>query len=208
MRLRLMPRQEKFFELFDELAQNAVSCARALQALVEDPQQARERAADATDLEHKGDRIVHEAFNRLNNSFITPIDREDIHSLLGGMDDIIDYIESTCDRLVLYQITEMTPEAREMADVLVRAADQVREAISHLSEIRNIRKILDPCVRVNDFENEGDRINRRALQIIFSGSMAPLEALKWREVYDHFEKAIDKCEDVAHVLESIVVKNV
>ncbi len=207
MRLRLMPREEQFFELFNQMADIVVKGARVLNDLVQDFSKAPELAAQAIEIEHEGDFILHEVFKRLNNTFITPLDREDIHALIGGLDDILDYVEATCDRLVLYQIKQPTPEALEMADVIVRATEQVQLAVSHLDDLRDIRKVLDPCVRVNDFENEGDRINRRALQQIFSGSLEPLEALKWREIYDQFESAVDKCEFVAHILESIIVKN-
>lgn len=207
MKLRLMPREEQFFDLFDDAAANVVLATRVLRELVQDISRAKEKADQAVELEHRGDSILHECFTRLNNTFITPLDREDIHSLIAGLDDIVDYTESTCDRLVLYQIDEPTEESLELADVLVRAAEQVQQAVRHLNNLRDIRKVLDPCVRVNDFENEGDRVNRRALQRLFSGEMEPLDALKWREIYDTFEEAIDKCEYVAHVIESIVVKN-
>jgi len=202
-----MPREEHFFDLFNDAAANVVEGAIVLRDLIGDLSKSQEKAMKAVEIEHRGDAILHETFKRLNNTFITPFDREDIHSLIGGLDDIIDYIESTCDRLVLYQITEPTEESLELADVLVRATREVQAAVAHLSQLRHIRKVLDPCVRVNDYENEGDRINRRALQRLFSGVMGPLDALKWREIYDHFETAIDKCEDVAHALETIVVKN-
>ncbi len=207
MRLHLMPREEPFFELFDQAAANVVQGAKVLKEMVTDFSKAEDKAAVAIEIEHRGDSILHEVFKRLNNTFITPLDREDIHMLIGGLDDIIDYIESTCDRLLLYKVNEPTEEALEFAEVVLRATEQVQIAVTNLNDLRNIRKVLDPCVRVNDFENEGDRINRRALQRLFSGAMEPLEALKWREIYDHFESAIDKCEDVAHILESIVVKN-
>ncbi len=207
MKLRLMPREEQFFELFDRAAGNVVKAARVLNEMMQDFSKAQEMAAKAIELEHEGDFILHEIFKRLNDTFITPLDREDILALIGGLDDITDFIEATCDRLVLYGVDKPTPEAVEMADVILRASEQVQEAVSHLSQLRDTRKVLDPCVRVNDFENEGDRINRRALQQLFSGAMEPLEAMKWREIYDQFEEAIDKCEYVAHLLESIVVKN-
>ncbi|MCC6484558.1 MAG: DUF47 domain-containing protein [Armatimonadetes bacterium] len=207
MKLHLMPRQEQFFELFDRAAANAVKAAQVLNEMVKDFNKAPEMSARAVEAEHEGDFILHDIFKRLNDSFITPLDREDIHALADGLDDITDFIESACDRLVLYAVTEPTSEAIEMADVILQATQEVQKAVSHLSELRDTRKVLDPCVRVNDFENEGDRINRKALKQIFSGAMEPLEAMKWREIYDHFEEAIDKCEHVAHILEGIVVKN-
>ncbi len=207
MKLRLMPREEQFFGLFNDAAGYVVEAAEVLQELVNDLPGAAAKAARAVDIEHKCDSILHEVLTRLNNTFITPLDREDIHTLIAGLDDIVDFTEATCDRLTLYGVEKVTEESVELADVLVRAAKQVQEAVSHLNDLRHIRKVLDPCVRVNDFENEGDRINRRALQRVFGGEMQPLDALKWREIYDHFEAAIDRCEYVAHLLESIVVKN-
>lgn len=207
MKLRLMPREEQFFDLFNEAAAHVVKGARLLQDLVNNFDTASEKAALAVQMEHQCDAILHEVFRRLNNTFIAPFDREDIHGLIGGLDDIMDYIESTCDRLVLYQVACPTREAVALADILVRATEQIQEAVAHLDKLRQTRKILDPCVRVNDIENEGDQINRKALQRLFSGEMSALDALKWREIYDHFETAIDNCEDVAHLLEGIVVKN-
>ncbi len=207
MRLHLMPREEQFFDIFDEVAINVVKGARALQEMVHDFSQAELKAAECVQIEHEGDRLLHEVFRRLNDTFITPLDREDIHALIGGLDDILDYVESTSDRLLLYNIGVPTEEAVEMADIIVKAAEQIQIAVSALKDIRNIQKILDPCIVVNDLENEGDRINRRALQKLFSGQVEPLDALKWREIYDHFEEAIDHCEDVAHTLQTVVVKN-
>lgn len=207
MRLHLMPREEQFFDIFDEAAANVVKGAKVLREMVQDFSLAEQKAAECVTIEHEGDRLLHEVFRRLNDTFITPLDREDIHALIGGLDDILDYIESTCDRLVLYKVEAPTGEAVEMADVIVRATEQIEIAVGALKNVRSIEKILDPCIVVNDLENEGDRINRRALQRLFGGEIEPLEALKWREIYDHFEQAIDHCEDVAHTLQAVVVKN-
>ncbi len=207
MRLHLMPREEQFFDIFDEVAANVVKGANILQEMVLDFSLAEQKAAECVHVEHEGDRLLHEVFRRVNDTFITPIDREDIHALVSGLDDVLDYIESTCDRLALYNIGQPTEEAIAMADIIVRASEQIVIAVAALKDIRNIEKILAPCVAVNDLENEGDRINRRALRKLFSGEMEPLEAFKWREIYDHFEEAIDHCEEVAHTLQTVVVKN-
>jgi uncharacterized protein Yka (UPF0111/DUF47 family) len=140
-------------------------------------------------------------------SFVTPIDREDIHALAGGLDDVLDYIEATSDRMVLYRIPSPTPEAIELARILVAASEEVQAGVTAIANFRQTDAILKHCVRINELENDGDVVLARALSKLFEGNPHPLDVLKWKEIYDHVETATDKCEDVANVLESVVVKN-
>ena len=205
--MRLMPKEERFFDLFDQAAAKVVEAARTLLDMLENYTDIGYKAGEIRRLEHEGDVIVHEIAKRLNASFVTPIDREDIHALAGGLDDILDYIEATSDRLPLYKIEAPTPEIIELSRVLVTACEEVQAGVTALANFRETESILKHCVRINEMENQGDAILRQALSTLFSGELPPLDVVKWKEIYDHLETATDKCEDVANVLETVVVKN-
>ncbi|MBV9850947.1 MAG: DUF47 domain-containing protein [Armatimonadetes bacterium] len=205
--MRLLPREEKFFDLFDRLAEKVTIGAEMLEDVLRDFSQAEAAKARLRDLEHEADRLVHEVMDRLNKTFVTPLDREDIHALAHVMDDVLDYADSSLDRMLLYGIDRPIPHALEMATLLVRASQQIRQGVTGLRNFGDIRGILDPCVRINELENQCDVINRQALRALFSDGMDPITILKWREIYDRLENALDRCEDVADVLESIAVKN-
>jgi len=206
MKLRLAPREERFFELFDDAAKNIVKGAALLVELVKDPSRSAELSREIEQVEHEGDITTHEIADKLNRSFITPFDHEDIHSLAGRLDDILDDIEATADRMYLYEAGEPTPEMVHLTEVLAETTKAVERAISGLKEMKNARRILDYCIEIHRLENIGDEQSRLALAKLFKGSDA-LYALKWKEIYDHVEDAIDKCEDVASIVESIVVKH-
>jgi predicted phosphate transport protein (TIGR00153 family) len=205
--LRLLPREEKFFDLFDSIAEKAVLAAEALEDGLSDYGNLLLMSERVRTLEHDADTLVHEVMDRLNKSFVTPLDRDDIHALAHVLDDVIDYVESALGRMVLYEIRQPIPRGLEMAQVLVRAAQQVRQAVTGLRTPADLRGILDPCVRINELENQGDQVNREALRELFSGVPDPITVIKLREIYDHLEMAIDRCEDVADVMETIAVKN-
>lgn len=205
--MRLLPREQKFFNLFDQAAEKVVLGAEALEEALADYGQLAATGERLRDLEHEADKLVHETMERLNNTFVTPLDREDIVSLAHALDDVLDYTESTLDRMLLYNIQAPVPLSLDMAKVLVRATQQIRQGVTGLRNFGDIRGILDPCVRINELENQGDALNRQALRELFNGDCDPVTIIKWREVYEHLETAIDRCEDVADCLESIAVKN-
>jgi len=207
MKLRFLPREERFFELFGEQAQNVVKGADLLVDLVADHTQAGDLRKRIEEVEHEGDITTHEIADRLNRTFITPFDHEDIHELAGRMDDILDNIEATADRMFLYEAGEASPEMVSLVKVLSDSTKSLERAIEGLHDIaKNARRIMDYCIEIHRLENMGDEQSRRALAELFKGSDA-LHALKWKEIYDHVENAIDKCEDVASILEGIVVKH-
>lgn len=206
MRLRFIPREERFFELFDEQARNIVKGAELLADLVSDHARTAELCSQIEEVEHEGDITTHEIADRLNRTFVTPFDHEDIHALAGRMDDVLDNIEATADRMFLYEAGEPAPEMLNLADILLDAVKVLQKAVGGLSDMKNARRILDYCIEIHRLENVGDDQSRRALANLFQGSDA-LHALKWKEIYDHVEEAIDKCEDVASILEGIVVKH-
>jgi predicted phosphate transport protein (TIGR00153 family) len=207
MKLNFMPKEERFFELFSSQAQNIVRGASLLADLVRDQSRASDLRNEIEAVEHEGDITTHEIADRLNRTFITPFDHEDIHDLASRLDDVLDNIEATADRMFLYEAGPAGPEMVSLADVLADATKALERAVEGLSDVnRNARRILDHCIEIHRLENMGDEQSRLALANLFKGSDA-LHALKWKEIYDHVENAIDKCEDVASILEGIVVKH-
>lgn len=207
MKLRFVPKEERFFELFAEQAENVVRGAKLLVALVADHTRAAELRDQIEEVEHEGDITTHEIADRLNRTFITPFDHEDIHALSGRMDDILDNIEATADRMFLYEAGAASPEMVSLTEVLADTTKALQRAIGGISDIaRNARRIMDYCIEIHRLENVGDEQSRSALAKLFQGSDA-MWALKWKEIYDHVEDAIDKCEDVASIVEGIVVKH-
>jgi predicted phosphate transport protein (TIGR00153 family) len=167
----------------------------------------RTRAARIKEIEHETDVITHACVERLHKTFITPFDRDDIHRLITRMDDVMDYIDSAAIAVMLYELTDMTPPVRELADVLVRSTESVAVAVSGLKNVKQSKAILDACIEVNRLENEGDEILRGALAELFRGAKDPLLVLKWKEVYEALENATDRCEDVANVIEGVVLEH-
>jgi len=193
--------------LFERHAALTVEGAKEMQRLVQGDQNIRTRAARIKEIEHETDVITHTCVERLHRTFITPFDRDDIHRLITRMDDVMDYIDSAAIAVVLYELTEMTPPARELADVLVRSTESVAVAVSGLKNVKQSKAILDACIEVNRLENEGDEILRGALAELFRGAKDPLLVLKWKEVYEALENATDRCEDVANVIEGVVLEH-
>ncbi len=206
MKLKFIPQEERFFELFDQSAQNVVKGAELLLQLVSDHDRAADLRKEIEEVEHEGDIITHDIADRLNRTFITPFDHEDIHELAGRMDDILDNIEATADRMFLYEAGEPSPEMVDLVKVLAEATHVLQKAVGGLNNMKNARRILDYCIEIHRLENVGDEDSRIALAKLFKSSDA-IYALKWKEIYDHVEEALDNCEDVASIVEGIVVKH-
>jgi predicted phosphate transport protein (TIGR00153 family) len=203
----LLPRDEDFFGLFERHAALTVEGAREMQRLVQGGQNIRTRAARIKEIEHETDVITHACVERLHKTFITPFDRDDIHRLITRMDDVMDYIESAAFAVMLYELVEMTDPARELADVLVRSTEPVAVAVAGLKNVKQSQAILDACIEVNRLEKKGDEILRGALADLFREAKDPLLVLKWKEVYEALENATDRCEDVANVIEGVVLEH-
>ena len=204
---RFIPKEENFFELFDEIADVLVNAAAALHDLVTDYTDVLAKTAALREMEKLSDAATDGICKRLYSSFITPFDREDIHALAVSMDDVLDYIEASADRMKLYSVDKPREETIELAAILVEATIQIRKSVHELSHFRDIEAILKPCVQINHLENNADIVLRKALYRLFKEETRPLEVAKWHEIFSRLETATDKCEDVANVLESIVVKN-
>ena len=203
----LLPREEDFFGLFERHAALTVEGAKEMQRLVSGGQDVRALAARIKEIEHETDVITHGCVERLHKTFITPLDRDAIHLLITRMDDVMDYIESAAIAVMLYELSEMTAPARALADVLVRATEAVAVAVAGLKNVKRSDDILKACIEVNRLENEGDEILRGALADLFRGATDPLLVLKWKEVYEALENATDRCEDVANVIEGVVLEH-
>ncbi len=201
---RLLPRDDQFFQLFDQLAGHLTTSARLLDELFADASSVAEQVRQIKDVEHKADLLTASVNQRIDKSFITPIDREDIHTLVARLDDVIDLLDGTARRFAMLHITNVLPPARQLAGVLLRAATEIQTAVS---EMRKPKMVTQHVGRIKQLEEEGDAIYHEAVGDLFSGSPNPLDVLKWKEMYDTLERAIDSCMGVAQVLQSISLKN-
>ena len=206
-RFRFMPTEEDFFELFDEIATVLVDAAVCLRDLINNYEDIEEKTRALREMEKRVDVATDGICERLNISFVTPIDREDIHELATKMDDVLDYIEASADRMKLYGVEKPREEAAELAELIVEGTKLIQQAVHALSHFRDIQAILDPCIEINKIENAADQVQRAAIKRLFREETRPLEVAKWQEIFDRLETATDRCEDVANILESIVVKN-
>jgi predicted phosphate transport protein (TIGR00153 family) len=203
----LIPKDEKFFDILEEAADNIHKAAVAFHDLASNWSPTSPQFQHIRDLEHEGDRMTHELIDKLNRTFITPIDREDIHALASEIDDVIDVIQAITDRMQLYRIDKSSPFLIKMAEVVVKSTDAVGKAVKSLRDLSHTRRTLDFCIETNRLENEGDALLKEALGDLFSNPKDVLEVMKWKEIYEQTEFATDKCEDIANVIEGIVVKN-
>ncbi|HWR69504.1 MAG TPA: DUF47 domain-containing protein [Dehalococcoidia bacterium] len=202
----LTPRDKRFAVLFEQSAHNALKIAHQLKDMVCTWENVEERLGIITDLEHEGDAATHQIMAELHRSFITPFDREDIALLAHSLDEITDYIHSSADMMILYKVGQPTSRARELVDIIVQTAAEVEKAVSEVHDHIDREKLLKRCMEINRLENEGDSIYRAALAELFSDSTDTASLIKWREIYEHMETAIDRCEDVANVLEGVALK--
>jgi len=206
-KFRFLPREEKFFVLFEESAQNIVKAAQGLKKLVDEWKDVEEEVAQITELEHQGDTITHEIMAQLNRTFVTPFDREDIALLGHTLDDVTDFIHAAADAMVIYKVDHPSQRAKELADIIVQATAEVERAMPQLRHRAGLRHILPRCVEINRLENMADRVFRSAMAELFSNTTDLAEVIKWREIYEHMESATDRCEDVANVLEGVALKH-
>ena len=203
-RLSLVPKDREFFNLFDEAGTNILHSAQLLVRLMKQWPDAGGLGREILICEQEGDRITHDIIHRLNSTSVTPIDREDIHALASALDDIVDYTEEAADFMGLYHIEAPMEQAQQLAGVLEDACRNIAQALNRL---RGFRELNHYFVEVNRLENEGDRITREALASLFRGGIDPMVVIKWKDIFERLEQAIDACEHVANILEGIVVKH-
>lgn len=203
--MRLIPKDEGFFELFDQLSTKLTKSALVLDQLFNEPTRLGFHSTQIKLVEREADDIVHEVMNRLDRSFVTPLDREDIHQLASSLDTVVDLMDGTARRALMFNITDRKDPAKALSALLVRGAGVITESVKH---IKNPTKVMEAARAIKVIEEEGDGIYSEAVGALFRQPGAdPLEVLKWKEIYDNLEHALDECEDVMNVLESIAIKN-
>jgi predicted phosphate transport protein (TIGR00153 family) len=201
----MIPKDEKFFIMFREMTWNIIEGAELLKDMLDnfhDPVGSQLRIKE---VEHKGDSLTHEIIKKLNKSFVTPLEREDIYALSAALDDILDLIDASAQRFVMYNVEKPTPEAKELAFLILKSCQVISKGVSLLGG--KLEHISECCVDVNSLENESDRVCREVISRLFLEEKDPIQIIKWKEIYETLEKAVDKCEDAANILESVVLKN-
>ena len=204
MRLPFIPREEKFFELFVADAQNVLTAARLLVEFFGSYDQRERIASQLRDLERKGDALSNDIGTKLENTFVTPFDREDIHQLISRLDDVIDFIEEVADTCLLYKIESPEAPAKNQAEIIVQQCEEIVKALEKLNGFKNVSP---HWIEIHRLENEGDRIGRRAIADLFTNGSDPVHIIQWKDVFTLLEDTIDACEDTANVIERIVVKH-
>jgi uncharacterized protein len=201
-----IPKDEKFFQLFKEMTKNIIEGAKLLKDMLDNFENPSESQRKIKDMEHKGDSITHEIIQKLNKTFITPLDREDIYSLASKLDDILDLIDASAQRVIMYNVESITADAKSLGFIILQSCLAVDKAVAMLGQ-RSNEQIFELCVEINAMENEADRISREAISRLFDEEKDPIQLIKWKEIYETLETTTDKCEDAANILESVVVKN-
>jgi hypothetical protein len=201
--VQLIPRDEKFYELFRQQAENIHQAAMLLVALFDNFQEIEKHISEIRFLEHKGDQIVHNLMMKLNRTFITPFDREDIHALGSALDDVLDLVDAAASRMMTYKVKQVTPGAQQLAKVILHGTEIIVNAVAQLNHPQNM---LEYCEQLTLLEEEADRIKGECVGRLFENSTDPIEVIKWKEIYEVLEATTDRCEDVADVLEAVVLK--
>lgn len=204
MAFRLKPQKREFFDLFSEASANACDIAQMLVEVLADWPASRGRLRDIRELEHEGDRLTHAVINLLNRTFVTPLDRDDMYRLASAIDDICDHVEEAADNIELYEVRDVPEKAKQQADVIVRAATRLHEAVQRLEGFKDSQRQL---VALRELEDEGDRLSREAVADLFRSGQDPLTIIRWKDIHEQLEEAVDACENAADVLEAILVKN-
>jgi predicted phosphate transport protein (TIGR00153 family) len=199
-----LPRETKFFDLFAELSTSLNQGARLLRSILEDPRDLEKRVEQMQAIEHDGDRATHAIIMKLNQSFITPFDREDIHRLASSLDDVLDFVNTAAVRLVMYKIAQPPAAAAELAGIIVLQGEELARGVSLLEKNG---KVLQHCDEINRLEDEADNVSRKAIAYLFEHEKDPIQLIKMKELYEVLEVATDKAEDAANVLEAIVLKS-
>jgi predicted phosphate transport protein (TIGR00153 family) len=204
VRLSLVPQDRAFFDLFAEAGSNTLRAARLLDQMLKEWPEDTGLGREIFKAEQEGDRITHQTVLRLNTTFVTPIDREDIYALSTQLDDIVDYIEEVADFLGLYKIEAPMDQAQQLANVLVKSCEQLATALENLRGFKNLERYW---IEIHRLENDGDRISRDAVASLFSNGIDPMVVIRWKDIFAVLERAIDATETAAHILEGIVIKN-
>ena len=204
---RLLPRETTFFDFFEQHAGLTIEGTKEFLSMVTTGANIATKCRRISDIEHETDTITHRCVEALHKTFITPIDRDSIHRLITRMDDIMDYVEAAAERIELYELQTMTADVRDLADVLHRSCLQVEQAIRGLRTLKEPQQTLKLCIDINRLENEADAILRRSVARLFKDEKDPITVIKWKEVYENLEMASDRCEDVANIIEGVILEH-
>ncbi len=203
---KLLPQEVGYFDFFEQHGALCLKACEELNAMLSGDGEMGERAARIKELEREADAVTRACMDALHHTFITPIDRSDIHKLIQRLDDVVDSVESTASRMMLYEVTEKPAAARALTEVLVRAAGEIVLALPGLRNMKNADSIKQHCIALFELENEGDNIMRNALASLFREEKDPIALIKWKELYERLEKSTDRCEAVASIIQSIVIE--
>lgn len=202
--MRILPRDEKFYDMFTELAKRLTASATILKEMFQDPTHLDTKVTAIKGLEHEADNLTHDIIDRIDRTFVTPFDREDIHALASELDDVIDLIDGTARRAQIFRVQRARPAAVVLAEVLARASCAVEEGVR---EMKNVKQVFAISEKLKVLEEEGDAVYHEAMGKLFAEGGDALEVIKWKDLYDKLEDALDQCEDVGNVLQSIALKN-
>ena len=205
--MKIIPHEEKFFDLFLDIAKNTEKAAGQLQRMMQRFDNIQEDAQEIRNLEHKGDEMTHNMVNELNKTFITPFDREQIHKLITSMDDILDLMQDVAESIVLYDIRKITPESKQLAEICQMCCERVRTAVGLLKNVKDADAILKTCQEIDRLESDADRVMRSAMSKLFRDEADVKQLIKLRSIYELLETITDRCEDVANLIEGIVLEN-
>jgi len=205
--MRLFPKEENFFELFEELATKILEGSQFFLEMTQTRDYSEPKVAKLKELEHEADVITHNTYEKMHKTFLTPIDREDIYALVNKMDSIMDVIEATAIRIHMYKVKKPDDEIIKQAKILNEAVKKIKEIINGLRNMKNSKMILDGCVEINTLENAGDVVLRTIITNLFIKEQDAIELIKWKEIFERIEEAIDVCEDVSNIVEGIVLKH-
>ena len=204
---RLLPRETSFFDFFEEHSKSSMETCRELEAIASNPTELVSRANRIKEIEHKADNITRECIDALHRTFITPIDRADIHRLMRRLDDVIDSVDSAASRMMLYEITDMRSELKQFTEVLIRATAAIETAVHSLRHLKKGGEIIQAnCMAVYEAETEADHILRAGLARLFKQESDPALVIKWKDIFERLEKATDRCEEVANIVQGIVIE--
>jgi predicted phosphate transport protein (TIGR00153 family) len=205
--MRFIPREEKFYDLFEELADKIEEGSNLFLDMLLNYNSFEQRLSKLKEIEHEADIITHRTYEKMHTTFLTPIDREDIYALVNKMDSILDMTEASAIRMSLYKIKAPKEELIQQAKLLNEATAKVKQVVRGLRDMKNAKMILDACIEINTLENAGDQILRSTMANLFEREKDPFELIKWKEIFERFEEAMDVCEDVSNIVEGIVLKN-
>ena len=203
----LSPKEDKFYDYFIEFSEIAFSASEILMSLSDNPQNADVKFREIEDMEHRGDKQLHIIMEALNKTFITPIDREDIYAIAKALDDVVDFIEATASRFVIFNVTKTTEHAIILADMISQSCKEVIKLMQALKTMKNTKAISSSIIEINRLEDQGDSHFRVAVKSLFTSDIPTIEVIKWREIYEFYEQTLDACEDVANLVEGVVMKH-